>query len=363
MNKFRVFKTLIISACVMGVLMACDEDNETLTSKVVVPIPDGPGVYILNEGAIGGNNSSLTHYNFGTQATTADVLSTSPLGDTGQDMIAYGSKLYIAVNVSSNVTVLNLQTGVLQRIPLFNGNAPRSPRYLASYNGKVYVTAYDGTLSRIDTASLAVEQTLAIEGASKLEGIAAANGKLYIANYRTDDDYNVFDSYIFIVDIATFAKDNQLEVGTNPYIVRADAKGDIYVTHQGDFALDKGGLQRIDKSTNAVTDVNTGDLVANCNFTILGNDLYFFGRTYNADYSTNNSLGIFNIENQQVTPIITDGTTFDTVYGIGVNPTTGDVFISNTNYADDGEVYVFGTDGVKKKTIPVGINANAFVFN
>ncbi|GHT24501.1 hypothetical protein AGMMS4957_17630 [Bacteroidia bacterium] len=152
-------------------------------------------------------------------------------------------------------------------------------------------------------------------------------------------------------------------MGTNPYIVRADAKGDIYVTHQGDFALDKGGLQRIDKNTNAITAVNTGDLIANCNFTILGNDLYFFGRTYNADYSTNNSLGIFNIETQQVTPIVTDGTTFDTVYGIGVNPTSGDVFISNTNYQDDGEVYVFGADGVKKKTINVGINANAFVFN
>ncbi|MDR0834307.1 MAG: PQQ-binding-like beta-propeller repeat protein [Candidatus Symbiothrix sp.] len=366
MKKFRLFRTLILSVCVMTVLTACEDDN----SGPAPAVPGDNGVYILNEGVFSSNSAGLTYYNFDTEVTTADIFSLSgtELGNTGQDMLAYGSKLYISVHGSSNVTVLDLQTGLLlERIDLFNAGAPRAPRYLASNGGKVYVTAYDGTVSCIDTTDLAVNKTLAIEGAAHLEGIAAANGKLYVANGTTKDW--VPDNKLYIVDIATFTKETTLEVGTNPYIVRADAQGDIYFTHQGNFGVDNGGMQRIrTKQNNEVVNVNTGTYLANRNFTIVESDLYFFGVTAEYPIPTNIYLGWFNTLVEKsgaaiVLPIIKDNTKIDIPYGIGVNPATRDVFIANTNYQDDGEVFVFGSNGVKKTIIPVGINANNFVFN
>ncbi len=56
----------------------------------------------------------------------------------------------------------------------------KQPRYAAAYGGKVYVTSYDDTVTRIDTA------TLAIDGSVKVgrdpDGICINNNKIYVAN-------------------------------------------------------------------------------------------------------------------------------------------------------------------------------------
>ena len=80
------------------------------------------------------------------------------LGDTANDMKLYGSKLYIVVNVSSQIEVMDAATGKsLKQIPFFAENGtPRQPRYVAFADGNAYVCSFDGTLSRIDTTSLAV---------------------------------------------------------------------------------------------------------------------------------------------------------------------------------------------------------------
>jgi DNA-binding beta-propeller fold protein YncE len=73
---------------------------------------------------------------------------------------------------------------------------------------------------------------------------------------------------------------------------------------------------------------------------------------------------VYNIKTEKLTadPIISDGTNIFTPYAIGVNPKTKEVYISDSNYTINGDVYVFGTDGKKKNTIHAGISANAFAF-
>jgi hypothetical protein len=321
------------------------------------------------------------------------------LGDLGQDMIAYGSKLYVSVNGSSRITIFdlnkpaesgpgvfilnqgtwgennaylsyyNFQTGKLQfditttrqplkSIDLLNGKEPREPRYLASYNGKVYVTTYDGNVIRIDTTSLTQDGITPV--GSNPEGIAATNGKLYIAN-SGGTNYPNFDNTLSIVDIATFKEEKVLTVGLNPFIVRTDNYGNVYLTYKGNYGDSPGGFQKIDTKTNVITDIA---IPANQEFTIAGDLLYFYGVTYNPDYSTNNTIGIYNVKTEQsvTNQFITDNTKFSTPYGIGVNPKNSDVYIADTDYSNPGIVYVFGSDGKKKNTINAGINPCKFVF-
>jgi hypothetical protein len=318
------------------------------------------GVFILNQGSDGRNNAGISYYDFETGNFRFDITDQT-LGDTGQDMIAYGSKLYVSVFGSSRITIFDLKSQMhVKDIDLKEGEQLHQPRYLASYNGKVYATTVDGYVVRIDTASLSWDGGITPVGLNP-EGIAATNGKLYVAN---SGGYNwpVYNNTLSIVDIAGFKEVETLTVGLNPNIVHADSYGNVYLTYVGNYDDVPGGFQRIDTRTNTVSNIPVS---ANQDFAIAGDSLYFFGVTYNADYSTNNAFGIYNVKTGQLVTdkLITDGTTINTAYGIGVNPKTNDVYISDTDYSNPGTVYIFGEDGKKKNTLNVGISACRFVFH
>ncbi|GHV09969.1 hypothetical protein FACS1894162_1970 [Bacteroidia bacterium] len=353
-------KFLYLFVLLIG-LASCENEDPLIDPPYV---PGSEGVFILNEGSWGGNNASLTYYNFNTATKTADIFN-GEMGDTGQDMMAYGGKLYITVTESNCIHILSLDS--LKPLQTITGIA--QPRYLTSYNGKVYATAYganpgveNGLVLKIDTASLTIAGTLTV--GSYPEGIAAAaNGKLYVANggHGTENTVSV-------INTTTFTAENSITVRINPNIVHADNYGNIYLTTIGNFGygapVDLGGIQKINTSTNVVTPI---DIPANNKFVIDGDLLYFYGQFTN--YATNEfspiSFGVYNTKTNTLTadPIISDGTVIATPYAIGVNPKTKDVYISDSQYNTDSDVYVFGKDGKKKSTIHAGIRANAFVFN
>ena len=72
------------------------------------PQPDtyAKGLYILNEGLFQMNNSTLSYYDFTTGEFTENIfldVNHRGLGDVGNDLKQYGSKLYIVVNKSNTL--------------------------------------------------------------------------------------------------------------------------------------------------------------------------------------------------------------------------------------------------------------------
>jgi len=355
-NVIDVLKVVFYSLFFLFVFAACEKDDPTPENKPVIPTS---GVFILNQGSYGGNNSGISYYDFKTGTTTFDITN-GKLGDTGQDMIIYGSKLYVSVYGSSIIYVIDLQTaGQLKKIELKDGGQPRNPRSLTSYNGKIYASTYDGNVVRIDTTTLVVEAVTKV--GSNPEGIAAVNGKLYVANSNGLDFPN-FDNTLSVVDIATFTETKRITVGLNPNCVMADASGNIYLSYKGNYSDIPGGMQKIDTKTDAVTDL-TG-VSSGQNFTIVDDILYYFDVVYNLDGTTDCTFGRYNVKTGQKVPgeIISDGTKINTAFAIGVDPDSKDVYISDTNYSTPDKVYIFSSTGVLKKTIEVGISACKFVF-
>jgi len=357
-QTIRFFYLLLIATG----FTACEKDD---------PIPDPDpieslsGVFILNQGSWGLNNAGISYYDFETGELRFDITTTSQyplgLGETGQDMIAYGSKLYVSVSGSSRISIFDLKSHArIEDIELKNGEELREPRYLAPYNGKVYVTTLDGNVVRIDTTSLSQDGITSV--GPNPEGVAVVDGKLYVANsggFIPDYTYN---NTVSIVDIATFKEEKTITVGLNPCFLHADSYGNVYLAYRGNYFDIPDGFQRIDTKTNEVKDIS---ISANQDFTISGDSLYFYGITYNPDWSTSCTFGIYNVKTGQLVTdrIITDGTIINTAYGIGVNEKTKDVYISDTDYSNPGTVYIFGEDGKKKNTLnDVGVNACKFVF-
>ncbi|MCL2413607.1 MAG: YncE family protein, partial [Bacteroidales bacterium] len=118
--------------------------------------PITTGILVLNEGLWGMNNSDITAFEIETGLVEQDVFfrqNGRHLGDTPNDILVYGSKIFITVGGSSTLEITDLQLNSIEQISLIQNNVPRNPRGLASHNGKVYFALFDGYVARLDTAS------------------------------------------------------------------------------------------------------------------------------------------------------------------------------------------------------------------
>ena len=358
---------------VVCIFLSCD-DKPTGLEPEPVPEPEPEqevsGVFILNQGVAYTDDASISFLDLLTEETNNFVLDITNgfLGDTGQDMIIYGSKLYVTLTGSNYIKVYNVLTRKsIETIHLKReGSDPSAPRSLAAYGGKIYATTLDGYVVKVDTASYAVAWTTV---GPNPEGIAAVTvngkGKLYVAN---SDGYNWDNNYangksVSVVDIETFMEHpaDRIQVGLNPAILRADASGNVYVICNGNYADVMPSFVKINTQTNQAEII---EAITPYNFTIDGNLCYFYNSPFTGDPSLL-GVGIYDLEKQEVIAdnFISDETILKTPYGIGIDPNTKNIYIGDSpEYTLPGKTYIFSSEGKCLKTMQVGVNPCCFAF-
>ncbi len=351
-------KTWLLAAFAVGLfgLPACNDMEDLPHAETSTATASGEGqLYILSEGLFNLNNSTLALYDFASQQLHTDYFlscNQRGLGDTGNDMGLYGSKLYIAVSVSSQVEVLQAATGLsLARIPLFNDDGvARQPRCLAFHDGKAYVSCFDGYVARIDTASLQVE-ALAACGRNP-EGLCVANGKLYVAN-SGGLDYPDYDNTVSVIDLTTFREQKRITVGMNPGRVAADSRGNVFVASRGNYDDVPYRFQMIDGATDELA--RSFDDIQALDFTLSDDIAYIYHYNHTSGESW---VKLFDCTAEQVLRdnFITDGTELQTPYGISV--IGEEVYITEAyNFTLWGDVLCFDAEGrLKFRLNDVGLN-------
>lgn len=350
---------LYLLGIVLVLISSCKKTDDPGPS-----VASAKGVYILSEGNFFANNAKLSYRDaesgtvYGDYFAQQNPLLSSGLGDLANDMIIYGSKLYIVVNVSSNVTVLNATNGTfVSRIPIQAGSTDRQPRYAAAKNGKLYVTSYDGTVSVIDTTSLSVTNTINV--GPNPEDMLIYNNKLFVAN---SGGFNtVPDSTVSVIDLSTNSEIARLKVGVNPQRLAVNSTGEIYVTAYGNFADIPASVTVINGNTNTVIG-SLGSAFEYDHVKIYKDMAYFYN-----NYSGSASLKMYNTQTHAVVrdEFITDATTVSVVYGIDFDEQNDDVYICDAvNFSDPGNVTCFDAAGKKKFSFSVapGISPNKVVF-
>ena len=247
----HMIKQLSIAFLLSASLASCVKKP----AEVPEPTPDLAKkiLVILNEGAWNQNNASLTTYADGTTSQQVyEALNGEKIGDVANDIKQYGGKIYIIVNESSNLLVLNASTlTLIKRIPLFDGGIPRSPRNIVFNNDKAFFTAFDGTVHQLDTASLTLEKQT--KAGRNPEGLVVQNGKLYVTN-SGGLDYPNYDTTVSVIDLATFSEIKKIPVGVNPGGIATDSQGDVYVVARGNHGDILPQLIRINSVTDEVED-------------------------------------------------------------------------------------------------------------
>ncbi|MCY7292612.1 MAG: hypothetical protein LH615_10575, partial [Ferruginibacter sp.] len=266
----NVTKTSFAVLSAVLLLNGCKKVDDT---SVVLPVELAPsvGAYVLSEGST--NNTKLSYYNKSTNTVIGDFfLQQNPskpagLGSIGNDMILYGSKLYVVMNVSNVVTVLNANNALfIKDISFVSNGVNKGPRYATAARGKVYVSSSDGTVSVIDTTSLNITKTI-IVGANP-EGIAATSNFLYVANSGGFNFPN-YDSTVSLVDLNTELEVRKIKVGLNPYKVDINAAGNIFVSAYGNFSTIPASISFINGATNT-SSINLGSNFSYSNIRISG---------------------------------------------------------------------------------------------
>lgn len=333
-------------AAIALVLTSCHKDKKV--PPRVQPVTTG--LYVLNQGLFNDNNSTLTYYSYSTKQPSTDFFNAvngRGLGDTGNDIEIYGGKMYVVVNISSTIEVINPFTGKsIKQIKMVDANAVgREPRNIAFYKGNAYVTSYDGTVAVIDTSTLSINKYINV--GNDPEQLAVANGKIYVANSGGLNFPN-YDKTVSVIDATTNTLIKTLTVVVNPQDVTSDANGHVYVLSAGDYGSTPSSLAIIDANNDSIISQTNFDATL---FTVVGSNAYFI--------TSAGKIGIYNITTQSVSKanFISDGTAIKVPYAINADPTTGEVFVSDAvDYTSNGKLYVFDENGKLEYSFATGIN-------
>lgn len=362
----KLFAILLSWACLLLCCMGCDDmEDKPYAGGGSIQETGTAEMYVLCEGLFNLNNSSLYRYSFDRSSYVRDYFLTvnhRGLGDTANDMAVYEDRLYIVVNVSSTVEVIDLNTGlsVKQISILAENGSSRQPRAIAFQGGKAYVCSFDGTVSRIDLASLEIDGV--IEVGRNADDLCVQDGKLYVSNSGGLDSEGIgVDRTVSVVDLASFTEIKKIEVGPNPGKILPGPEHKVYVATRGAH-IEAGDYHfvEIDTETDAVSRTFDEKVL---NFAVNNDVAYLYSYNYQTQET---SFKLFSLTEGQVLreDFITDGTRIETPYAIEVNPYSGNVYIAEAySYTLEGDVLCFSPEGkLLSRLRQVGLNPNAFVF-
>lgn len=176
-----------LAVLLMGtaVMTSCDpaEDYPEIYLQVY-----STGAYVVNSGNMYSKiESSLTAIDYASSTATQNVFKTAngrTLGNTANDGIVYGNKIYLAVDQSNTIEVIDKKTKrSIKQIKTTDllGNAEGvEPRHIIADGGKVYFTTYGGYVAAVDTINFALADKYKV--GDYPEGLAIGGSNLYVAN-------------------------------------------------------------------------------------------------------------------------------------------------------------------------------------
>ena len=373
---------LLVFSAVLVAIASCTKENapEAPFAGIDVEVGEQSGsfnkLYILNEGAFPGA-STLDLLDFKNKKYCADIFAQANpdvvqgLGNTANDMAVVDGKLWVALNASNQVAVLQLPSAKLERVI-----DVESPRYIAADGQYVYVTSYaaavyggedmvPGKVYRIDKKNY---QTATVEVGYQPEGLAVLKGKLYVAN---SGGYNwVHDNRISVIDLATFKLEKHIEAPMTNLFQMVATEDQIWVSSYGEstWTQDEASgewIQSVSAPQGLVSMTPNGqftewDGVHADKMCLCGNTLFCFGNAKEMEggyeewlYLINTNLGGNTYQGVRFL-----GSGLECVgypYGILVNPDNGDFYICDASFTSGSKVHCFSSSLQHKWTVDTGV--------
>ena len=373
-----------LAVLLMGtaVMTSCSDDNdgpETYLQEY------STGAYVVNSGNMRNKiESSLTAIDYASSTATQGVFKAAngrSLGDTANDGIVYGNKIYLAVDQSNTIEVIDKKTKQsikqIKTTDLLGKAEGADPRHIIADGGKVYFTTYGGYVAAVDTTDFALQKKWQV--GSYPEGLVIGKGNLYVAN----SNYGAGGGNISCINLSNDNVETKNIEGVNNPTSIYYASGRVYVIDNpvygpapdyattGENALrvvlfDKGKSQKVADgnyaacvTTGAATTARTSVEKVRPHFFVL-----------NAPYGGTPSVSVFVAGITQPQPMTLSEMPVSPC-GIFADPLNGHIFVlsyrlGDSGYADyngNGYVVEYDSAGQKLHEYETGVGSCAMFFD
>ena len=361
---YYILPLLMLSSCRNDVMVVPMEDintgGKTVKSEII-------GMYLLNEGNMGSNKSSLDYLDLSGKDATVHYLrniysernpeTVMMLGDVGNDIQIYGSRLWLVINCSNKVEVAQANDAVrIGKVDIPNCRYVTFKdryAYVSSYVGSVYSGSSSplGSVYKVDTLSLQKVDSCSV--GYQPEEMAIIGKKLYVANsggYQgmTGQGY---ESTVSVIDLDKMQETERITVAPNLHRIRKDKYDQLWVTSRGNYMDSESKIYWLNKGADGKMQVSGHLDQPVSDLCIVGDSLYFYGSQWSEITMTNTvTYGIINVRTHQiVSSSLSDAPEINKIrmpYGIIVNPIHRDFYLMDAkNYVSSGELLHFLPDG------------------
>lgn len=325
------------------------------------------GIYLVNQGNQGSNKARLDFLNFHNGFYIRDVFTeynpevVKGLGDTGNDVQVYKGKVFVVVNGSHKVEIMDAYS--MKR--LAQVDVPNC-RFIAFDGNHAYVTSYvakdkeslktqKGALYCIDLDTYKVTGQVTV--GYQPEQLVIMDGKAYVAN--SGGYVAGYDDTVSVVDLKSLKVEYDIKVAINLGLMLVDAEGTIWVSSQGNFSDVSSTLNYLVKKGDKY-ELGGSVNVPVSSMALAGDKIYVIGSTYTPPaWALTTTYNIVNAKTRKLESgsFITDGTESDiaTAFTVTVNPGNGDIYVTDAkDYVSSGTLHCYTGSGKHKWSVRTG---------
>lgn len=313
---------------------ACRKPNETLLQDIAT---NPSQVLILNQGNFTYGNASLSVYDKTTQQMQNQVFFAQNqryLGDVAQSVTQIDNKLFLVVNNSSKIEIINSTN--LKSIGTITGLV--SPRFLVAIgpNEAVVSDLYSTELVFVDTQNHTITSTLNIGNTS--EQIVVLDSLFFVANWSSGNTVQVI--HVHQKKIV-----HQIQTGLQPNSMVLDKNNHLWVLCDGAFAGSSAGheLAKLLKINTSNFDIENTFVFESLEYS--PTQLHI-NRTKDELFFLNEDVFKMNITDEKLPEkafVQANGRLF---YALGIDPEIDEMYVTDAiDYQQAGIVFRYNSAG------------------
>jgi len=350
------FRKLLVISCFVLALLSCKKEKPPLEE-------DGNklknGFLVLNEGLFQLNNSNMSWVDLTTGSVNHQIFEERTgrqLGDTGNDMLIYGGKLYVITSVSSTLEILDAKTlKSIKQLSVVENNTAQQPQNITALNGEIYFSTFGGKVWCVDTVTLEVKSKIQV--GSNPDRITNDGQYIYVSN-SGGLNAPAYDSTVSVINPLTKTEIKKITLAANPGEIVVAPDQNIYVITRGNYSDLPSALHRINRQT----------LEKDTTYPIEATHLINYSNTHLVIgyYKTSGTVELakFNIQ-QQVRESVNfiDLSGVVTFYGIQYSSAKNQFYVRDANsYTNSGTLRVHNSSGTFLTSYTVGLNPNKVIY-
>lgn len=305
-------------------------------------------VLIACEGNFGWGNASLSSYNPESKTITNNAFETVngfPLGDVAQSITEINNKLYIVVNNSSKIVVVDKFT-LKYETEITGFTSPRHITLIAP--DKAYVTdLYSNKISVINTQSNTIIGNIDVGEWS--ENLLVYGTNVFVCQPNSNS--------ILVIDAISNQIIKKITVGEGANGIALDKYQKLWILTSGGYQKELAKLYRINPIDFSIEKTLTfSDLLispSNLRVDSKGEKLFYL----------NNDVFEFNIADSQLNTIPVVSQRNHLFYGLGIDAFSDEIYVSDAvDYVQKGWIFRHTNSGVMIDSIQTGIIPQHFQF-